>query len=388
MILWNDRIGFLSLIIIPALLLLFTVSKSYGLSPSFSTQEIIEPQYNDLQPDPNYPCPSSVYSSPQDFTHIPDISAVSYNSNGTILNATVVLSHPFENVSSYVAYHMIIGPQSGYDYAGQGRHTYVDTIYSENNPQKWKRWIYEQFSNGFQRTLYKNENYSGFFNQENNTISFSLDLSKIGYPSNYLLSFDAQDGFEYDGNKFCNLLDTTNWYPIPMPSFTISMAPSSVELRPGEKKVIELTAKANIHDASSNVTFHPRDINGLEISVNPKKISIPPLGSNISSITIKAGDNLGDRLLPSVNTLYMDAELTIPDLTFLKQGSGNVQGNSLTENISKTFSNLTITLLPNLRPQEQFAEFWKSYGDFIGLVAGGFIAGLTALVLDRIKKKR
>lgn len=387
MILWNNRIGFLLLIIIPALLLLFTVSKTYGLSPSFSTQEIIEPKYNDLQPDPNLPCPPSVYSSLQDYIHIPDISAVSYYSNGTVLNATVILSQQFKNVSSYVAYHMIIGPQGGYDYVGQGRHTYVDTIYTENNPQKWIRWIYEQFSNGFQRTLYKNENYSGFFNQENNTISFSLDLSKIGYPSNYLLSFDAQDGFYYDGNKFCNLIDTTHWYPIPLPSFTISMAPSSVELRPGEKKVIELIAKASIH-ASSNVTFYPRDINGLEVSVNPKTMSIPPLGSNISSITIKAGDNLGDRLLPSVNTLYMDAILTIPDLTFLKQGSRHVEGNSLTENISKTFSNLTITLLPNLTPQEQFAEFWKSYGDFIGLVAGGFIAGLTALVIDRIKKKR
>jgi hypothetical protein len=365
---------------------LFTISESHGLSPSFSTQEIIEPQHNDLQPDPNSTCPDSVNSSLQDYIHIPDISAVSYYSNGTILNATVILSQQFKNVSSYVAYHMIIGPQSGYDYAGHGRHTYVDTIYSENDPQKWKRWIYEQFSNGFQRTVYKNENYSGFFNRENDTISFSLDLSKIGYPSNYLLSFDAQDGFSYGENQFCNLIDTTHWYPIPLPSFTISMVPSSVEIRPGEEIDIELTAKANI-DASSNITFYPRDINGLQISVNPKKISIPPLGSNVSSITIKARDSFGDRLLPSVNNLYMDAVLTIPDLTFLKQGSGNVRGESLTENLSKTFSNLTITLLPNLKPEEQFAEFWKSYGDFIGLVAGGFIAGLTALVMDRIKKK-
>jgi hypothetical protein len=49
---------------------------------------------------------------------------------------------------------------------------------------------------------------------------------------------------------------------------------------------------------------------------------------------------------------------------------------------------LTINVLEPLTPAEQFESFWKSFGGLIALIGGGFAAGSSALVFDRLKKKR
>ncbi|MGB7954587.1 MAG: hypothetical protein WCF23_11460 [Candidatus Nitrosopolaris sp.] len=41
-----------------------------------------------------------------------------------------------------------------------------------------------------------------------------------------------------------------------------------------------------------------------------------------------------------------------------------------------------------LTPQQQFESFWKSFGGLIALIGGGFAAGFSALVFDRLKRKR
>jgi hypothetical protein len=37
--------------------------------------------------------------------------------------------------------------------------------------------------------------------------------------------------------------------------------------------------------------------------------------------------------------------------------------------------------------EEKFKDFWSTYGDPIGLIAGGFAAGLSALLIDKLKSK-
>ena len=37
---------------------------------------------------------------------------------------------------------------------------------------------------------------------------------------------------------------------------------------------------------------------------------------------------------------------------------------------------------------EQFKDSWDTYGDFISLIAGGFIAGVAALVLSSIRNRK
>jgi hypothetical protein len=46
-------------------------------------------------------------------------------------------------------------------------------------------------------------------------------------------------------HRFCTLVDTTNWVIIPPPEFKISANPSSIVLRPGEEKNVQLQIQGN-----------------------------------------------------------------------------------------------------------------------------------------------
>jgi hypothetical protein len=150
----------------------YSVSELSAISPSFSSQEIIEPPYSDWQVDPQSSCPFTTNASIQQHAHSPDIAAVSYYSNGKTLNATMLLSHPLKEVSSYVSYHMIIQPSYVYDPNAKASRIYADTIYSENSTEKWSRWVYGRYSNGLLRTVYKKDNYTGFFDEKRTQFRF------------------------------------------------------------------------------------------------------------------------------------------------------------------------------------------------------------------------
>jgi hypothetical protein len=48
---------------------------------------------------------------------------------------------------------------------------------------------------------------------------------------------------------------------------------------------------------------------------------------------------------------------------------------------------LVINILEPLSFQEKFSEFWKVYGGIISLVGGGFVAGISGLVIEKLRKK-
>lgn len=51
-------------------------------------------------------------------------------------------------------------------------------------------------------------------------------------------------------------------------------------------------------------------------------------------------------------------------------------------------SNAAISVIPKLTGIELFKEFWNAFGDFTSLIGGGFVAGITVLVFERIKNKK
>jgi hypothetical protein len=213
-------------------------------------------------------------------------------------------------------------------------------------------------------------------------------LNTISSPNQYLLSFDAQDGSHING-KWCNLIDATSWFPIPQPEYTVSSSPSSINLRPGEERNDELRIASPIQRSGiSHVILSSEPTNDLEINLKPPILSIPSLGSNVSIIHIKAQENTKYEQLPFIHTITINAVITIPDFTPYGATSSEVKSNSLTGNISKGFSNLTITLLPPMTFQEQFSAFWNTYGSLVSLVGGGFAAGFAALVFNRLTKTK
>lgn len=50
--------------------------------------------------------------------------------------------------------------------------------------------------------------------------------------------------------------------------------------------------------------------------------------------------------------------------------------------------NLTITVVEPPTFQQQFKDFWDTYGQPISIIAGGFAGGTASLLFDRLKKPK
>ena len=379
---------FISLLILSK----YSISDSFAMSPSFSRQEIIQPKNTHWKVDPTSHCPPN-WSK---YANSSDLAVISYYSDGKTLNANLILSSPFKRVPFHnISYYMIVQPPSLYETPNNQRGTYVDGIFS-NESGKWYTWVYEQFSNYLNRTIYKSDkdNYTGFFDKRDNSISLSLDLATISSPNEYLLSFWAEDDSKIR-DKVCSKLDSTPWFPIPQPKVSISAIPSSIDLRPGEKKHVHLEVRAPIPELrwnfSSRVILIPQPVKDLQVSPKNYKnnftIYVPSHGLNTTAITIAAPGNPNpNETLPDTHPLTIKSILTIANYSLLGPdiARDRLYSPSFTNNITRSFSNLTVTLLPDLSFAEKFSAFWSTYGPAISLVGGGFVFAGAALFFNRV----
>ena len=135
---------------------------------------------------------------------------------------------------------------------------YIERVWYDNSSQKWKDSFYETKSlKGFQnKTKFENDGnlriireneYTKFPTELLNKLSkqsfyvpLSIDLSYINFPTTYDVYFVTTS--LYNTTKgLCNIIDTTSFTPIPPPKMNITLIPSTLELRPGEQKSIEVT---------------------------------------------------------------------------------------------------------------------------------------------------
>jgi len=90
--------------------------------------------------------------------------------------------------------------------------------------------------------------------------------------------------------------------------------------------------------------------------------------------------------LPDIHPITIKSILTIANYSLLGPdiARDRLYSPSFTNNITRGFSNLTVTLLPDLSFAEKFSTFWSTYGQAISLVGGGFVAGAAALFFERV----
>lgn len=104
-------------------------------------------------------------------------------------------------------------------------------------------------------------------------------------------------------------------------------------------------------------------------------------------LTLRASDKLKDDELPKTRTKLTDLFVTIPSYTQQHEGP-DIESASLTSNMTERFSELKVTIQKRLTFEEEFNAFWNVYGSVISLVGGGFAAGFTALIFERVKRKK
>jgi hypothetical protein len=155
-------------------------------------------------------------------TKIQHIKEVSVFSNGKIINSTISLIGNSEIESSVkeLRYEMLIDVLSDFE-TDFPRNDYIISIIWQNNT--WTRQLgeildYKSIGNlsiKGNSILEVKENYTNFYDKENNAIRLFLDLGKINYPEKYKLMFRATTTYE-NGSSLYKISDYTQPIQIPI----------------------------------------------------------------------------------------------------------------------------------------------------------------------------
>jgi hypothetical protein len=371
-------------------------------SPSFELQELINGHRHWVQTYGN--SDANLKSS---YT---EILAINYISDGKNLNTTFWLSSGFANSSFAVnstdanqtsrklSYGMLIDADSntktGYNGADYD-------FYVESASGKWKGYLYQLSSTGGYKLVGSIVNLTKSHVESTigpGYVNLNLDLSSIGSPSHYNILFYSAESL-----KSNEVRQFTSWVVIPPPSLKITTTPNDIIVRQGEEELIPARIKStsgfsndvvnitldNISSANNNNYNALSGFNSSELHINVQR-NQPPL----FKIAVPQQTPLGIYSIPLIVTIREPSIATITKPTFTAPRGGTVDPEF---ELSKKYPtvgyltkpiNMTVTVISPRSINDQFKDFWATYGQFIGIFAGAFVGAFAKLIFDRVKEKK
>ena len=282
-----------------------------------------------------------------------DIQRISYSSDGNFLNATlwiggnVVKENPLSYGANMAAYGMVIDADNN-EKTGKAGFDYQVEIQWSNST--WRRTFLEWGSDNSYRILNVDQNYCGFFRNNQNYVLLYLDLNTIVTPRNYKLMFYSTA--LYGKSNF--IYDLSSLIDIPPPQYNILTIPNPVVLRQGEQRIVGVQLKSTTGTIPQVINFTVKEHqSNLDVSFNPDKANV----STGSSFPL--------------NVFFGHLNATIST-----KGSKAVP------------TNLTISVLEPVSMQEQVKDFWSVYGPLITLMGAGFAGSVSTYVFDRLRKRK
>jgi hypothetical protein len=348
---------------------------------------------------------SAVRGSYEKFDSI-DIDRVSYFSDGKVLNATIWLrtpglSHSFlppENFPLNFGINVDVNPNPAIGVGGVDYHKEVANylifdlpINNTENKNSWIEDTHETISYGPHRYLKvseQNYNYTRVLHLQAEKaygvyhLPLSLDLTAIASPDKYKVLFYTLSSSS-DQNR---ITDFTSWIDIPPPTFVMSTSPSTIELRPGDSKDIGAILKStggSVHRVADYTMLENES--GIQVMPEVEKLNRSAIGVEPVSFHLEAPQNIqtGEYAIPIMANVSTGSAIP-SEFMGVKRYNSSIP----TESFVTTVANLTIRILEPFSPSERFREIWDTYGGFISLVGGGFAAGFSALLFDRLKNRK
>lgn len=377
-------------------------------SPSFELQELINENRQWVQTYGN--------STEGLKTSYTDILSTNYISDGKTLNTTVWLYSGFSNSSS--AYDEIYNASDAYSNLSSAKLSYGILIDSDANTRTgyngadydFYAELYEGKLNVYPYQLSSTGGYKLVGSKSNLTFShaespvgpgyvnLNLDLSSIGYPSEYnLLFYSAESIGSNEVRQF------TNWVTIPPPSLEISTSPSDISIRQGEEQMIPARIKStsgfsnDVINITLGVTNNFNDnFNDYIIgsSFNSSEFDVPIQRNQPPLIKIGVPNQtpLGIYTIPLIVTIREPSMATATKPTFTAPLGGTVDPKFALSVKYPTVGyltkpiNLTVTVIPPKGIGDQFKDFWATYGQFIGIFAGAFVGAFAKQMFDKAKQ--
>ena len=199
-----------------------------------------------------------------------------------------------------------------------------------------------------------------------------------------------------DGNE---VRQFTSWVNVPPPVIQLATYPSNISIREGDSLTVPARVKSTIGYSYDviNITLPKNDksdydfassYNSSELKVNVIR-NHPPL----FKIDIPKGTPLGIYSIPILVTIGETSDAVITKPISLESSGGKIDPEF---EISKDYPTegyltkpikLTVNVIPSMTINDQFKEFWGTYGSFISIFAGGSIGAFATIFYDKRKRK-
>jgi hypothetical protein len=368
-------------------------SQSFAISAPFPLQQINDGQNDWIDMAAKQPAIHKGAFAP-DYMGITDIEAVSYFSDGKILNATLWTYLPFKaKPTKYeqVNYGMLI--DSDFDKnTGYGGIDYLFQLGWNNNTTRWDKSLWELSPTGENKTLVYEHNFTGFYEKQKPYVVLPLNLSYLHYPEKYKVTFYAEVKRKGHDSFFT---DFTRTVAIPPLKLDISTIPTSLTIRPGESKTITLRINSTSGFEPTVYLSTPKNQSGdITSTIKFSKIRIPSYGTATIPMTISSAQNTPR----GAHTIFIFADSTFPPENQIKQEfmskssipSSNTnpfipQSEEKSQNVLGQ-STMLITVLDPLNWQDQISEFWSKVGNSIQFFYG-ILAGISPWIFSKLKNK-
>src|SRR5919112_2308613 len=322
-----------------------------------------------------------------------DIQKITYSSNGTVLTATVWLASGFEekpsaNGSNVAVIYGILIDADYNQVTGKEGVDYQIEIHWTNETQRWDKAIIEYSSPVHNRTFDIQENYTGFYENDERYVLVSINLDEILSPNLYRAMFYA--GYVY--NNSVMKIDLSPWVDISPPVYSISTLPNPIIVRQGEQKIIGAQLKSTTGFVQNVIEFMPvQNYSSIELEFLRDELNKSSSGIEPAPFKIEVPQNaqVGQYIIPIRANISTGS--TFPYFKFVEISNVNLPSNSteiLTKGHKIASANLTISVVEPLPIQEQLKDFWSVYGGPINLTGAGLAGGLTTYLIDYLKSRK
>jgi hypothetical protein len=225
------------------------------------------------------------------------------------------------------------------------------------------------------------------------SVSLQLDLGSINYPSRYDLLFYTAESY-----KSNEVRQFTSWVNIPPSSLEMTTSPSNIMIRQGQELLVPARIKSTTSFSNDviNITLSGNNNNYAAASgfnSSDLHVSIPRNQPPLFRIAVPQQTPLGIYTVPLIVTILEPSIATLTKPISINTTRGVVDPEF---ELSKRYPtvgyltkpiNFTVTVIAPMTISEQFKDFWGTYGQFIGLFAGGFVGAYAKVLFDKRKKR-
>ena len=229
-------------------------------------------------------------------------------------------------------------------------------------------------------------------------LDLALNLDAIESPENYAVITNVYSEFLRPGKNgdeplFCNVVDHTNWVPLPPPKIDLLASPGSLTLSPGEEHEIQVRANSSA-SVPATILFNPSSNSSLNLNYTPSTVSLSPFGKGSSTLRVSVPSNSSTNS-DGVREVPVDIIGTVRfPIGFILPSTNEAHKSTQTENISTTAIVYVTLLTEGERSMKQIMETFNfassSIKEFSGVVAAmvTIISPLTVILGTKYLAKR